>query len=102
MKLTKFKLESNNATHPDIPYFSMMRQFATTFLLIFLMQKAFCQLYVEQEFHHYVVEDLDNYQETISIIGQNGSTSEESLGFLVNENAELLHYKLYERKGDLI
>jgi len=24
------------------------------------------------------------------------------LGFLVNENAELLHYKLYERKGDLI
>ncbi|MDG1334012.1 MAG: transglutaminase domain-containing protein [Crocinitomicaceae bacterium] len=76
-----------------------MRLFATLFFLLFLFGNALCQLSIEQELHHYAVEDLENYQETISVIGQNRSNSDESLGFLVNEDAELLNYQLYERKG---
>lgn len=76
-----------------------MRLFATIFFLLFGLQNAFCQLYVEQELHDYVVEDLENYQETITVIGENRSNSEESLGFLVNEDAELLNYQLFQRKG---
>lgn len=60
---------------------------------------SFGQLSIQEEVHTYVVEDLENYQEKIIIQGRNESLQEESIGFSVNENAELIFYELYERKG---
>jgi len=76
-----------------------MCKFSLFILLFILAQNVFGQITIEQELHDYVVEDLDNYQESITMIGENRSSSEQTLGFLVGESAELLHYQLYERKG---
>jgi hypothetical protein len=81
-------------------YFSGMRLLMTIVALISLVNYSFGQLIVEQELHHYAIDDLENYQQSVSIVGQNTSLTEEQLGFLVNENAELLSYQLYQRKGN--
>ena len=74
-----------------------MSKWLTLVLLCVWLQNTIGQFSVEQELHHYVVQDLENYQESITVIGQNASSTEHPLGFLVNENAELLSYQLYER-----
>lgn len=76
-----------------------MRHIATVFFLLFLTEMAFCQLDIYHEYHTYVVSDLENYEESIMIEGRNNSLHEETVGFLVNESAELLSYQLYQRKG---
>lgn len=76
-----------------------MRLILNIFFLLLLPKTVLCQLVVDQEHHSYTVQDLENYQEAITVEGRNNSLSEETVGFLVNESAELLNYQLYERKG---
>lgn len=77
-----------------------MRWIILSFLIFAATTCVFGQLHVDQEIHSYIIKDLENYQEDISIQGVNKSLHEETIGFLVNENAELLSYQLYERKGE--
>lgn len=76
-----------------------MRIFAQLIIVLLFTETTFGQLSIDFENHQYIVSDLDNYQENITIEGRNSSFSEETIGFLVNEMAELESYQLYERKG---